>query len=258
MQGFFKKQSGKWKVAGVVLRAACGLAYGLSAPAQSDQMASTTVIANTANNGHSASKTVLVLGDSLSAEYGLARGTGWVPLLEHRLQSRRIDAAVINASISGDTTSGGRSRLQPLLDRQRPGIVVLELGGNDALRGLPVSATQANLLDMINASQKAGARVVLLGMQIPPNYGGDYARQFAGIYPKLAKQTGAVLVPFFLEGLQTRTDLFQADRIHPVAGAQPMLLENVWPYLDPLLGAETGSTRIRSGAVRGTAAVTSP
>ena len=190
-----------------------------------------------AGSAHSASKTVLVLGDSLSAEYGLTRGAGWVPLLEQRLQSARIDAGIINASISGETTSGGRARLQALLTKHRPNIVLIELGGNDALRGLPIAATEANLREMINAGKQASAQVVLLGMQIPPNYGGDYAQRFSNLYPKLAKETKVSLVPFFLEGLQTRPDLFQQDRIHPVASAQPMLLNNVWPYLQPLLKA---------------------
>ena len=184
---------------------------------------------------HSASKTVLVLGDSLSAEYGLERGAGWVPLLERRVATTHMRAAIVNASISGETTSGGRARLQALLQKHRPDIVVLELGGNDGLRGLPIGATQANLQEMIGMSKKSGARVLLLGMQIPPNYGGDYTRRFAGLYPALAKQDDVTLVPFFLEGLQTRPELFQADRIHPVAAAQPLLLDNVWPYLSRLL-----------------------
>ncbi len=178
---------------------------------------------------------MLVLGDSLSAEYGLARGAGWVPLLEQRLQGARIDAAIVNASLSGETTSGGRARLQPLLAKHKPDIVLIELGGNDALRGLPIISTETNLREMINAGKKANAQVVLLGMQIPPNYGGDYAQRFSNLFPKLAKETRVSLVPFFLDGLQTRPDLFQQDRIHPVAAAQPMLLDNVWPYLQPLL-----------------------
>ncbi|MBC7414807.1 MAG: arylesterase [Herminiimonas sp.] len=194
-----------------------------------------------AGSAHSASKTVLVLGDSLSAEYGLTRGAGWVPLLEQRLQGARIDAGIVNASISGETTSGGRARLQALLVKHRPDIVLIELGGNDALRGLPIAATETNLRDMINAGKKANAKVVLLGMQIPPNYGGDYAQRFSNLYPKLARETKVSLVPFFLEGLQTKPELFQQDRIHPVASAQPMLLDNVWPYLQPLLKAPSAA-----------------
>ena len=201
---------------------------------------------------HSASKTVLVLGDSLSAEYGLERGAGWVPLLERRIASMRLPTAIINASISGETTSGGRARLQALLQKHHPEVVVIELGGNDGLRGLPLGATQANLQEMIGMSKKSGARVLLLGMQIPPNYGGDYTRRFAGLYAALAKQDDVTLVPFFLEGLQTRPDLFQADRIHPAAAAQPLLLDNVWPYLSRLLPKRVAMT---GGASKASAAV---
>ena len=178
---------------------------------------------------------MLVLGDSLSAEYGLTRGAGWVPLLKRRIATTGTRAVIVNASISGETTSGGRARLPALLAKHHPDIIVIELGGNDGLRGLSLSATQANMEDMIGMSKKTGARVLMLGMQIPPNYGGDYTRRFAGLYPTLAKQDGVTLVPFFLEGLQTRPELFQADRIHPVAAAQPLLLDNVWPYLSRLL-----------------------
>ncbi len=189
----------------------------------------------TSERSHSASKAVLVLGDSLSAEYGLARGTGWVPLLEKRLKTEGLDAVITNASISGETTSGGKTRLPGLLEQYKPEIVVIELGGNDGLRGLPMGSTAGNLRDMVDLSKKSGARVLLLGMQIPPNYGADYTRQFAALYPKIAKETGATLVPFFLEGLQTRVDLFQSDRIHPTAAAQPLMLENVWPSLKSML-----------------------
>jgi acyl-CoA thioesterase-1 len=209
-----------------------------------DQLVKTSQISpakSTNLASHSASKTVLVLGDSLSAEYGLVRGTGWVPLMAQRLQSEQLDASVINASISGDTTSGGRSRLSQLLATHHPDIVIIELGGNDALRGLSLAATENNILEMIRLSQKNGAQTLLLGMQIPPNYGTQYTRQFASIYPKLAKETGAVLVPFFLEGLQNRQDLFQTDRIHPVSGAQPLLLDNVWPYLKSMLRMSAAS-----------------
>lgn len=184
---------------------------------------------------HSASKTVLVLGDSLSAEYGLNRGTGWVPLLQTRLKAEKIDAAMVNASISGETTSGGKARLQPLLDKHRPDIVIIELGANDGLRGLSIAATEANLRAMIMASQKAQAKVLLLGMRIPPNYGGDYTRRFSAIYPKLAKETKVPLVPFFLEGVVDKPEFFQADRIHPTAQAQPIMLKSVWSHLKPLL-----------------------
>ena len=184
---------------------------------------------------YSASKTVLVLGDSLSSEYGLARGTGWVALLQGRLQAQKIDRVVINASISGETTSGGRARLQSLLDQHRPKVVVLELGGNDGLRGLSLAATEANLRAMILASQKAKADVLLLGMQLPPNYGREYTQQFLALYDKLAKETRSALVPFLLQGVADQIQLFQPDRIHPLASAHPIILENVWPGLKPLL-----------------------
>ena len=184
---------------------------------------------------YSASKTVLVLGDSLSAEYGLARGSGWVTLLEKKLKSEKLDAEVVNASISGETTSGGKTRLQALLDQHRPSIVVLELGANDGLRGLPVKSAETNLRDMINASRKAKAKILLVGMQIPPNYGRDYTQKFTSIYSMLAKEANVPLVPFLLEGVVSKPELFQADRIHPVADAQPIILNNVWPYLKSLL-----------------------
>lgn len=188
-----------------------------------------------ATNAYSASKTVLVLGDSLSAEYGLARGKGWVPLLQQRLESEKIATKIINASISGETTSGGRARLEPLLKQHRPDIVVIELGGNDGLRGLSLNATEDNLRAMISASKKEKAKVLLVGMQIPPNYGRDYTERFSALYPKLATETKSNVVPFFLEGLVSRPNLFQSDRIHPTAEAQPILLDNVWPHLKPLL-----------------------
>lgn len=181
---------------------------------------------------------VLVVGDSLSAEYGLVRGQGWVALLEQRLQNHRIRARVVNASISGDTTSGGRSRLPALLRTHKPAVVIIELGGNDALRGLPLDVSRANLQAMIEASQQAGARVLLVGMEMPPNYGTRYAEQFRQLYVDLARQKRVPLVPFFLKGIADRPDsmdFFQADRIHPNEAAQPKMLDNVWPSLQPLL-----------------------
>ncbi len=188
-----------------------------------------------ASSAYSASKTVLVLGDSLSAEYGLARGSGWVALLEKKLQAEKMDARIVNASISGETTSGGRARLPALLDQHKPDVVVIELGGNDALRGLALNATEDNLASMITASQKAKARVLLVGMQIPPNYGRDYAQKFAAIYARLAKEKKTDLVPFLLEEVAEQPQLFQGDRIHPTADAQPLILKNVWPHLKPML-----------------------
>jgi acyl-CoA thioesterase-1 len=181
---------------------------------------------------------ILVLGDSLSAEYGLKRGSGWVALLEQRLAQQKIAAKVVNASISGDTTSGGRSRLPALLSQHKPTHVVIELGGNDALRGLPLDGTEGNLAQMTQAAQKAGARVLIVGMEVPPNYGGDYTRRFSGLFGKVARQYKAGLVPFFLRGVadvpEART-LFQADGIHPGAEAQATMLDNVWPELKKLL-----------------------
>ena len=181
---------------------------------------------------------VLVVGDSLSAEYGLARGQGWVALLEQRLQPRYRHVQVVNASISGDTTSGGRSRIPALLRIHQPAVVVIELGGNDALRGLPLDVSRANLQAMIEASQQAGAKVLLVGMEMPPNYGARYAEQFRQLYVDLARQMRVPLVPFFLKGIADRPDamdFFQADRIHPNEVAQPKMLDNVWPALQPLL-----------------------
>lgn len=181
---------------------------------------------------------MLVVGDSLSAEYGLPRGRGWVALLEQRLAREKIAARVVNASISGDTTSGGRSRLPALLAEHRPTHVVIELGGNDALRGLPLAMTRDNLVAMVRAARAAGARVLLVGMQVPPNYGRRYADEFAALFGDVAKAEGAALVPFLLAGVADGPDptaLFQPDRIHPNADAQPIMLDNVWPALRALL-----------------------
>lgn len=177
---------------------------------------------------------LLVLGDSLSAEYGLARGTGWVALLQERLDKDKRGIAVVNASVSGDTTSGGRSRLDGLLKLHQPRVVVIELGGNDALRGLPLSMTRDNLLAMTRAAQANGAKVVLVGMQVPPNYGADYNRQFQQAYSEVAKQAKATLVPFFLKDVADSpraAEFFQADRIHPTQAAHPIMLANVWPAI---------------------------
>ena len=183
-------------------------------------------------------RTILVLGDSLSAEYGLKRGSGWVALLEQRLREKSISAQVINASISGDTTSGGRSRLSALLQQHRPSHLIIELGGNDALRGLPLALTQENLTQMTQAASSAGAKVMLIGMQMPPNYGKDYNAQFGAMYAQVAKANKAGLVPFFLQGIADAPQserFFQADRIHPNAEAHPRMLEVIWPELKKLL-----------------------
>lgn len=187
-----------------------------------------------------ASHRVVVLGDSLSAGYGLAQGTGWVALLDKRLKERKPDYSVANASISGDTTAGGRSRLPAVLAREKPAVVILELGGNDALRGLSLASSEANMKAMIEASQAAGAKVLLVGMRIPPNYGPDYSERFFAMFGKLAQQYKLPLVPFLLEGVAQRPDWFQEDRIHPIAAAQPTMLDNVWPKLEPLLRARVG------------------
>nr|WP_316639924.1 arylesterase [uncultured Roseateles sp.] len=179
-------------------------------------------------------KLILVLGDSLSAEYGLARGEGWVALLEQRLARNKPPVAVVNASISGDTTSGGRSRLPALLQKHRPSHVIVELGGNDALRGLPLSMTQDNLQAIVSACKAAGAKPIVVGMQVPPNYGRQYGEEFAGLFAKVAKAQSAPLVPFLLQGIAERKDAeswFQADRIHPLAKAHPQMLDNVWAVL---------------------------
>lgn len=182
---------------------------------------------------------VLVVGDSLSAEYGLPRGSGWVALLEQRLVEQKLAARVVNASISGDTTAGGRARLPTLLAQHRPTLVILELGGNDALRGLPLASTEANLRVMAQAAKAVGARVLITGMQVPPNYGRRYADDFAALFERVARDEGAALVPFLLAGVADGPDadrLFQNDRIHPSAEAHPRILDNVWPVLRPLLG----------------------
>lgn len=173
-----------------------------------------------------------MVGDSLSAEYGLKRGTGWVALMEQRIAKEKIAATVVNASISGDTTSGGRSRLPALLAQHKPRVVIIELGGNDALRGLPLDMTQDNLLVMTQAAQASGAKVVLAGMQVPPNYGQDYSRRFADTFANVAKTTKAALVPFLLKGVADSPNaakLFQADRIHPNEAAHPTILNTMWP-----------------------------
>jgi len=185
-----------------------------------------------------AGQTILVLGDSLSAEYGLKRGTGWVPLLEKRLLAEKAGVTVVNASISGETTSGGRSRLVALLEKHKPAILVLALGANDALRGLPLDMTEENLSHMTQMAQKSGAKVLLVGIQVPPNYGADYSRRFAGLYDKVAKRDKAALVPFLLKSVadgEDPTRLFQPDRIHPTQAAQPLMLDNVWPELKKLI-----------------------
>jgi acyl-CoA thioesterase-1 len=178
---------------------------------------------------------ILVVGDSISAGYGLPAGRGWTSLLEARLRERGHAYDVVNASISGDTTAGGRARLPALLASHRPAIVIIELGGNDGLRGGDLAATRANLDAMIEAAQKARAKVLLVGMQLPPNYGGAYTARFAALYADAAKRYKTALVPFFFAGFGADDALFQPDRVHPTLAAQPRLLDNVWPALEELL-----------------------
>jgi acyl-CoA thioesterase-1 len=190
--------------------------------------------------GASAPRTLLVLGDSLSAEYGLARGTGWVAQLEQRLAQAAPGWTVVNASISGETTAGGATRIAGLLDKHGPAAVIVELGGNDALRGLDLNATRGNLDRIVGASQKAGAKVLVLGMRMPPNYGRAYTEAFERMFRDVAQSHRAPLVPFFLDGIAERIELFQPDRIHPNENAQPKMLDNVWPALQALLGIGRG------------------
>jgi acyl-CoA thioesterase I len=199
------------------------------------RVAACLVLMLSASCAYSATKSILVLGDSLSAEYGLSRGAGWISLLQNRLETEKIDAKIINASISGETTSGGRSRLPSLLKNHRPTHVLIELGANDGLRGLSLTATESNLQNIVNSAKESGAHVLLIGMQLPPNYGADYSKRFAAMFPRLAKSNRVGLVPFLLDGIATDPDMFQADRIHPTAQAQPVLLDSVWPHLKPLL-----------------------
>jgi acyl-CoA thioesterase-1 len=180
-------------------------------------------------------KTLLVYGDSLSAAYGMNARRGWVALLEERLKRERPDYSVVNASISGETTAGGLARIGSVLERSKPAIVILELGGNDGLRGLPVAAMSKNLSAIIQKSQKAGAQVLLVGTRMPPNYGEAYARSFERSFAELAGSHRTALLPDLLEGFGEKLEFFQADRIHPTESAQPAVLKNVWTKLAPLL-----------------------
>ena len=180
-------------------------------------------------------RSILVFGDSLSAAYGIAQARGWVALLGERLKRERPDYSVVNASISGDTSSGGVSRIQKTLQQHKPSLVILELGANDGLRGLPVALMKQNLAMIIEQAQKAGARVVLVGMKLPPNYGPDYTQAFESAYGELAKRYHTALVPFLLEDFAENPELFQPDRLHPTEAAQPLMLERVWKALRPLI-----------------------
>lgn len=194
--------------------------------------------------GAAAARTILVMGDSLSAAYGVETEIAWVNLLRERLEEHDHEQwQVVNASISGETTDGGARRLPALLDKHQPDIVIIELGGNDGLRGFQPPVIRDNLSAMIEASQQAGARVLLVGMQIPPNYGASYTRLFTEMYPNLSDQYDTALVPFFLDGIYNGDGLMQDDGIHPTSEAQPLLLENVWPHLQPLLQETASASR---------------
>lgn len=182
-----------------------------------------------------AAGTILVFGDSLSAAYGIAQDRGWVALLQARLKEGHMNYSVANASISGETTAGGLSRIGKALEQHRPKVVILALGANDGLRGLPLDAMKKNLAQIIRAAQGSKARVLLVGMRMPPNYGPDYTQQFERSYAELAKEFKLALVPFLLESLAERRELYQPDNLHPVAAAQPMVMETVWKQLAPLL-----------------------
>nr|WP_175800311.1 arylesterase [Burkholderia anthina] len=202
--------------------------------------ATVPALAATAAAPSSGQPVLVVLGDSLSAEYGLPRDTGWVALLRQRLATGRVDYSVANASVSGDTTSGGRARLPAVLQRLKPSIVVVELGSNDALRGVPLATTEQNLRDIIADARHAHAKVVLVGMYVPANYGPDYTQKFHAVYTRLAKELDVPLVPFLLAGIEDKPEMFQSDQMHPTRQAQGVLLDNVWPALKPLLGKPRG------------------
>jgi acyl-CoA thioesterase-1 len=193
-------------------------------------------------------RTVLVIGDSLSASYGLEPGQGWVTLLQNRLESEGYGYRVVNASISGDTTGGGLRRLPRALQQHRPAVVLIELGGNDGLRGTPIEVIRRNIGTMIELSRNAGARVVLAGMQMPPNYGSKYAVAFAQVYADLAQEHGSALIEFFLDGVALDRNLMQPDGIHPNAAGQPKLLENAWPVLERELKTIQSAARIPPAA----------
>jgi len=183
--------------------------------------------------GHGA--TLLVFGDSLSSAYGIGAREGWVTLLEERLQRKRFDYSVVNASISGETTSGGATRIGEALQRARPAVVIVALGGNDGLRGLSAAQMNANLSRIIVAAKSRGARVLLVGVRVPPNYGPRYVDEFKAVFTELAERHRVPLVPYMLEGIGEHRKLMQRDNIHPTAAAQPQILENIWPTLEPLL-----------------------
>jgi len=182
-----------------------------------------------------AARTILVFGDSLSAGYGLPAGSGWVSLLEQRLKRDRLDYTIVNASISGETTLGGRNRIADALAEHKPAVVIVQLGGNDGLRGNSIEETRRNLIAIVGASRKAGAKVLLVGMRIPPNYGKVYTRRFEALFAEVARQQNASLVPFMLQGFADKPEWFQSDGIHPAVEAQPRILDNIYRRLRALL-----------------------
>jgi len=187
--------------------------------------------------------TLLVFGDSLSSAYGIGPREGWVTLMEERLKQKKFDYNVVNASISGETTSGGATRIDEALARTKPELVIVALGGNDGLRGLSTSQIKANLTRIVETARRHGARVLLLGIRMPPNYGPQYVREFAAVYTDVARQQKVPLVPFMLQGVAGERDMMQPDNIHPTAAAQPVILETVWKGLQPLL-EKTGDRKI--------------
>jgi acyl-CoA thioesterase I len=205
-------------------------AVALFAPLPAAGLAAT---GSEARSAEAADRLILVLGDSLSAEYGIGRGEGWVKLLEQRTAPKGW--GIVNASISGETTAGGLARLPALLAKHRPAITIIELGANDALRGLQMSSTQSNLQRMVRLAREAGSQPLLVGMMMPPNFGPAYARQFSEMYRRVADDEKVALVPFLLEGFADDLSWFQPDRIHPTAKAQPRMLDNVWPVLSGML-----------------------
>lgn len=226
-QPFLLRRHFNWLVLSLFSAGFCGL------------INSNLALANSATNQPSSkAQTVLIVGDSLSAEYGLSRGTGWVSLMSQTAAQEVPGLKIVNASISGDTTSGGVTRLPALLKLHQPQVLVIELGGNDALRGLQMSMTQQNLLHMANEGKRAGAKVLIIGMQVPPNYGASYLKQMDAAYLRVSKETGAQLNVQFLKGVADDVDplkWFQSDRIHPNEGAQSTMMKNVWPQLKKML-----------------------
>ncbi len=214
--------------------------FALLAPVRHCQAAIAALVLGTgllalAHSALAGQGTILVYGDSLSAAYGIAQKQGWVALLQEKLRKNAFDYTVANESISGETTSGGASRIASVLARRHPKITIVQLGANDGLRGLPVAQMRENLAAIIRATQKAGSQVLLIGMRMPPNYGAAYTREFESAFRDLARRYRVALVPFLLDTIADRPALFQADQMHPTAQAQPVLLENVWKALRPML-----------------------